>query len=637
VASSYAGTDDVGGLSANTLVVDDGAGYSLTGSAPLTLRGPVGIAATGDGSSHDSPSTIAVPIALAGPQSWTIAGGYWAGLDLSGGISGPADSLHATLFDGTQLAFGGDSEVGAATFTGADSSDSGTAASSNGRITLDSGGALNASDGNPVALTDVELNGGGSLGGLTSTGSDLNVNSGVLQTNGATTLDSAGVLQLAVTADGTTPGTDFGQLSATGSIDLGGATLSLTNPGAVYPSACPSLTTGEVLTLVTTPATLSGTFTGVPDGQVVSEDCIGDEPTFTIHYTSHSVTATVVNPGPAPTTTSLSANPSSAVTGQPVTLTATVTSSSGAPAGSVLFGVGACGSAPLQQVGSSYTATCTANFAATDSPVSAQANFEPAGDTQDASVGSTTIDVAKAPTNVSFGTFVNGPADTVSVFAEYGSNTTPPVTGTVSVSVAGTPISSCQNLPVSTSQFDHGYASASCPAAGSTFGVAISYSGDANYAASSNAPAHPQTFPVTPSVPVAEAATLGISDIRARGGVVTGELSCTPRSGTACESVNVVLVARVTRQNGKVVAVAASKGRSKRHARTVQLGSATLQLNATSPTSLSLTLDSAAQKLLAARHSFTAELKVRAVGPWVATATSAPVSLSAAKPRKHHG
>lgn len=123
---------------------------------------------------------------------------------------------------------------------------------------------------------------------------------GVLSVAGAASLDANSAASFLITGAGTTPGTDYGQLIATGNVNLGNSQLDMILAGV----SCP-LNVGNVYTLVTT-GSLTGTFGGVPDNTVVTDrtGCAD----FQIHYTSNSIIATVVPPpanvsppaGPAP-------------------------------------------------------------------------------------------------------------------------------------------------------------------------------------------------------------------------------------------------------------------------------------------------------------------------------------------------
>ncbi len=108
--------------------------------------------------------------------------------------------------------------------------------------------------------------------------------------NGDVSLDASTKLSMFIDQPGTTPSTDYSQLTASGTVNLGGATLNLSGS----PSTC-SLHPGDVDTLITTTGSLTGTFAGIPDGTVIPIfSCSGGlNASVRINYTAHSVTATV--------------------------------------------------------------------------------------------------------------------------------------------------------------------------------------------------------------------------------------------------------------------------------------------------------------------------------------------------------
>ncbi len=229
-------------------------------------------------------------ITLGAPQTWSLDGGGSAdfgGLIFEGGVYGDYP-LAIALSNRGELSLDdvpvhgdfvpGSADVGAGTITGANPSDSGPLASSNGRVSLDSanlhGSDLNAS-GNPVRLRDAEIeSNSGLLGPLTTSGGLVEVGTGApgtLAVNGAVTLDSASEVDLLIDGAGPGPGPlSYSQLSATGTINLANASLRLLpEPPLSFPEGlrlggCPSLTTGSVATLLTTTGPLVGTFGGVP-------------------------------------------------------------------------------------------------------------------------------------------------------------------------------------------------------------------------------------------------------------------------------------------------------------------------------------------------------------------------------------
>jgi hypothetical protein len=367
--NTEASADDVPGVSANEISIDDGTPYSITGDQ-LTL-GAGGINATTN-ATVAAPPEINMPIALAGPQTWSIDGGASdvGGLLLGGSLSGSGDALQVYLSDqgslnlgvGSASAGAGDNEVGDVTITG-ESTATGLGAYSNGSVGVTTGAGLDATDGNPIQLQDAGLFGTGTLGSVSSQGGVISAGEplGVLSVNGSVTLDSASALQFAIADAGSNPGTDFSALQASGNIELGAAKLDIR--GTDSNNDCPTFTGGFVDTLLATSGTITGTFTNAANGAMVALDCKGNgsaAPEVQINYTANAVTATVL---PVPTATTLAANPPSAIAGQSVTLTAIVytAASFAPPSGTVAFADGGvaiagCGAAP---VGSAGTATCT--------------------------------------------------------------------------------------------------------------------------------------------------------------------------------------------------------------------------------------------------------------------------------------
>jgi hypothetical protein len=310
----YTSDNDVTGLSANAITLDDGAGdagsgYNIYGDA-ITL-GAGGFTASTT-SSSPAVSNFEIPLTLGANQMWSIDD---YALALEGAVTGGSHTLTIDTASNGELIVGADIEAGAVTLGG-------TVALYGNRAAPE--GKINAVDGNPVSVDDTTLvaadNGGTSgIGAFTtSNGSivflgDEGGFAGQLIINGGATFDSSSTLSLAYGGAGTTPGTDYSQVSASGPVDLSDASLELY--GSVpsgSSSVCVPLTKGNVATLVTTSGTLTGTFNGIPDGTVVPIGCSpasGTAGTVEINYTAHTVTATVISAGttttpppPPPTT-----------------------------------------------------------------------------------------------------------------------------------------------------------------------------------------------------------------------------------------------------------------------------------------------------------------------------------------------
>jgi hypothetical protein len=249
----YAGTDDLSGLEATGLTIDDAAGYDFTGW--LLGIGAGGITATTSFTDID-PSKLEMPIALSTGQNWSVDGGpSGAGyLVLAGGVTGSSDALGVGLSNVGYLDFdnGSDNEVGPLTITGASTSQHGLNAYNNGAIQLSGGARLDSTDGNTTNLTDAAIFGDGSIGPLASQGGVIAPGDpiGRLAVDGGLTLDSASAVQFAIADAGTTAGTDFSDLTASGAVALGGAGLDIT--GGDDANDCPTLSSGAVYTLLHT-------------------------------------------------------------------------------------------------------------------------------------------------------------------------------------------------------------------------------------------------------------------------------------------------------------------------------------------------------------------------------------------------
>lgn len=323
----YAPTDDLPGYSIDGLTIDDGVGYKIGGTDALTI-GAGGISAT-TSSSTFNPSQIGTPIALGGSQTWSVDGGgnQQGELITTGGISGQAQPLDLSLSNTgfLALASGSANEVGQVTVTGSEPGEYGVNAVDNGAVELQGGATLNDTDGSTTDVVDAELLGNGTIGPVTSTSGLVTAGDplGTLAVDGALTLGSESALGFSIGASGTTPGTDYSQLTTTGNVDLVSSNLDIT--GIADDNACPALGLGNVYTLLSTTGTITGTFSNVPYTDDIGMDCNDTygppEPLLSIAYTTHTITATVVGPA-AVTDTTLAVAPDAFVSGQPVTLTA---------------------------------------------------------------------------------------------------------------------------------------------------------------------------------------------------------------------------------------------------------------------------------------------------------------------------
>ena len=339
------------GLSVAGMTLDAASGaspatYSISGNQ-LTL-GSGGLTSTQAPQTTFTPAgtnSIALSIALGAAQTWSIAG---SGPSLTGAVTGTAPlTVDLTAVqNGTvpgsatpelqtgQVSIGTDVEVGDLAITGTNPANTGGATFGNGFVMMnppfmagDPTPALNATDGNGVSITDAGLNATGQIGPLTTTGAALTIGglpglinfgaagSKSVQVEGDATLDPTTLVNFN-NITGTTAGTDYPQLSATGNIDLNGAQLAL-NTG------CNTLQPSDVLTLVQAGAgkTVSGQFT-LPGGQLVPDGAVVSAPgsfgltcltpstqDFVINYTAPAATSPNVAAHTAPAPTEVTATP----------------------------------------------------------------------------------------------------------------------------------------------------------------------------------------------------------------------------------------------------------------------------------------------------------------------------------------
>jgi hypothetical protein len=504
-------------LSAAGITIDDGAGYTvqMTPSGALTV-GAGGLSASTTSTTGAANPVFNIGITLGASQQWSIDGGPAGdGVTFAAQIAGDPDALTVNLSHGGYLAI--QNHVGTSGFTaqGTDASHTGAAAGLNGQIDAESPSTTLNSSGNSVAINDAVL-ADTSVGTLTITGGQLTIGSGsccmtypTLSVAGALTLDSASDTQLLVGPPRTVVGIGMvtggnAQIAASGNVSLNG-TLDLQNLG---PNGCVGLTPGDPRTLISTPGTLGGAFSNAPDGSTITFQCgpPGAQATGTIHYnpsaTPRTVTVQIVS-SPATSTTTLTATPPTASTNQPVMLTATVSATSGVPAGTVEFDSGGvaiagCSAQPLS-AGAPYTASCLTSFPQASSPCPTvpavppcanpvvTARFNSATTTlYGSSSGPVNLTVLPAATTTAVSASA-ATAPTGSIVA-YTSTVTPTYpgaghpTGSVTFMDGNSPIPGCSTLPLtgSSSSTATGTCTASYPSPG-IHTVTARYNGDSNF------------------------------------------------------------------------------------------------------------------------------------------------------------
>jgi hypothetical protein len=299
----YTSRDGLTGISATGLVFGNTTGqYRILGN-----RLTVGAGGISDTQGGGTGNVINAPLALSGgPQTWAVGStlnGYNS-LTVIGGVTGTsAETLTVSLPRG-DLFVDSDMEVGAVTSNGPGGFHIGGAPGSGNP------GSVNGTNGQPVTI-----NGGSLVINPSSTAGPLTLNSGTLllgtnpQNNGTTTLQVNGDASLRsstttktfINGNGSTPGTDFSQVSAS-NITVGGQLVVGQGPSN---GNCVALNSGDMATLITTTGTLSGTYANAPEGAVLTmaSSCQSTPPQLQIHYTTNSVTAMVVGGATATPTT----------------------------------------------------------------------------------------------------------------------------------------------------------------------------------------------------------------------------------------------------------------------------------------------------------------------------------------------
>jgi hypothetical protein len=352
--------NNLSGLSLNQLTVDESHGYDLTGDAltlgsgGLSLNASEGIA----GFETSGSFIIATPLTLSRNQVWNFSGPSTGsgpivelGDPLTGAnavLSGEHSELTINLNDPTFFVFGyqvvaggagpstANDELGEVTIDGTSHCTSEPLGEVQEIICYKSlvrldAAALNASDGHPLNLHDVQLEnyetatgpivasdsdlalGGSATGPVTASGSVLMPSEIISLPSLA--LDRGSKLVQRIAAQGTTPGVDYDQVTSSGTVSLGGATLELAPGGG----ECPPPIVGQVDTLISTTGNLSGEFGNAPEGGTVTVPpypCNGE------HVYSYRITYHETGSPQTVTATTLPAVPTF---GEPPTIAGTAT------------------------------------------------------------------------------------------------------------------------------------------------------------------------------------------------------------------------------------------------------------------------------------------------------------------------
>jgi Bacterial Ig-like domain (group 3) len=288
--TSCVASNDVTGLTANAIVVDSDGAYQLygndltLGAGGLTIESPSGNA---------RPPLIDFPITLGAGQVWTINEGPTSIDSVTG------NKALTVNFNSGSIEPNYDIEVGSVSASGA------------GGFYLDGGASVNGTDDSPIVLAGgagIEADQPGNTvgpvtvgpGGWLSVGG-VDDGAGELSVSGSATFASGSELDLYVDQAGTSSW-DYSQLSTTGNVDISGAQLDVSQ-GVDGTGGCTDLNPGDVLTLVATTGTLTGTFTNYANGATVdiANDCntANQDATGTLSYSANAVNLTITSGGNA--------------------------------------------------------------------------------------------------------------------------------------------------------------------------------------------------------------------------------------------------------------------------------------------------------------------------------------------------
>jgi hypothetical protein len=288
--SCYLSWNDLSGLSAESMQVDDGDAYFI-GGEKLAL-GSGGLSATpATGSSGPAVDFIELPVRLNASQKWSIANRLGGGIEengifVEGPLTGAGSSLTAELSNGAALILANETEVGPVTVEGTNAA---IEHIRNGLILL-AGGNLDAFNHNAVDLSNVFFAGIGAVGALATTAATVDVGTGTVPAGGlkatSVTLDPASGLIFEIRGSGAVAQSDYSQLLSEGPVELAGALVVVAGKSSAS-GVCPTIAPGTTYTLLSTTGTLAGVFDNAPEGgpEIPISVGIGCTATQTMHIT----------------------------------------------------------------------------------------------------------------------------------------------------------------------------------------------------------------------------------------------------------------------------------------------------------------------------------------------------------------
>ena len=273
--SAYASDNNISGLTVGNLSLETESStaismpaYNISGNS-VTLDGLTEKTTVVAGQNIGLP-LIYLPISLGRDQTWTFKGGV---TQFFGNITG-SSSLTVSLsklgrrYNAGTVYFEGVETVSSINVVGKNTSDSGVSAYANGDVISEPGYSLNA-NGNPVTVADVGLDlSGASTGSLATSGAFVDIGTsggspyGTYSVNGAAAFGNSTYMDIYNLTPGSAsppapvPGTDYPQLTVSGSLTLGSVEL------AVFADCDQPV--GTTYHLITATHGLSGVFTEAP-------------------------------------------------------------------------------------------------------------------------------------------------------------------------------------------------------------------------------------------------------------------------------------------------------------------------------------------------------------------------------------
>jgi Immunoglobulin I-set domain len=266
----YYSENDIGGLSAESIQIDDGEDYEIWGDE-LTL-GSGGLSATpGAAASEPTGDIVEMPLHLSSSQAWSVVGRgdsefAYSNLLLAGNLSGSGSALAVDISEGAGFYLAEDNtEVGPVKIEGADTGKAGVL---NGFVSLIEAD-LNSSDGQPVELSHIYFGGSGSVGPLSTNDAELAVGTSYYPAEAieatSAKLDPASLVSFEISHAGVAAAEDNSELISNGAVALGDAAIEVVVRPPEEGAACPALVNGQTYTFVSTTGTLSGSFANVPE------------------------------------------------------------------------------------------------------------------------------------------------------------------------------------------------------------------------------------------------------------------------------------------------------------------------------------------------------------------------------------